>query len=169
MPNLDGPSPLCEHAQRYRKTIPHTVLLWRLSQTSQTLAKQNIRCWELPANFAYTCHRCVHVSRVHVCNVSMHICMYRQMHSSQRVRQPFFVHLSGARNVACNDQQEGGNGIDTSREHSRKLPRCHSGRTCRSEREASRGELGQHATWLTDTAGTAARGFPNHAFSSYHQ
>jgi len=80
----------------------------------------------------------------------------------------FFVHLSGARNVGYNDQHEGGNGIHTSREHSPKLPRCHSGRTSRFEREASR-ELGQHATWPTDTAGTAARGSPNRAFFSCHQ
>ena len=117
---------------------------------------------------AYTSRRCVHVSRVHVCNVDMHICMYQQMPSSQRIRQPFFVRLSGARNVGCNDQQEGGNGIDTSREHSRKLPRCHSGRTCRSECVVSRGP-GQHVTWLAGKAGTAARDFPNHAFSSCHQ
>ena len=41
--------------------------------------------------------------------------------------------ISGARNVGCNDHGEGGSGIDTSREHSHKLPRRHSGRTCRSE------------------------------------
>ena len=95
-------------------------------------------------------------------------CMYQQMHSSQRIRQPFFVRLSGARILGCNDQQEGGNGIDTSREHSRKLPRCHSGRTCRSECVVSRWP-GQHVTWLAGKAGTAARDFPNHAFSSCHQ
>ena len=107
----------------------------------------------------------------HVCMYATRICINACTDKCNRANESdnlFFVHLSGARNVGYNDQHEGGNGIHTSREHSPKLPRCHSGRTSRFEREASR-ELGQHATWLTDTAGTAARGSRNRAFFSCHQ
>ena len=124
-----------------------------------------------PGNFLRTC---IYVSQVRACVTGACMqCGHAYMHVSTNALEPtnqttFFVRLSGARNVDCNDQQEGGNGIDTGHEHSRQLPRCHTGWTCRAECEVFR-QLRQHRTQLPRMAGTAAQGFPNRTSSSCHQ
>ena len=111
----------------------------------------------------------ISLSRQHtfICGTCLYLCINKCSRASESDNL-FFYRLNGARNVDCNDQQEGGNGIDIDNEHSRQLPRCHTGWTCRAECEVFR-QLRQHRTQLPRMAGTAAQGFPNRTSSSCHQ
>ena len=59
----------------------------------------------------------------------VHLSAKRMEHPAQHAGPA----ISGTSNAGCNNHGEGGSGIDASREHSHKLPRRQTGRTCRSE------------------------------------